>query len=288
MSKRNLLICFDAFGTLFTPKTPVARQYAEVATTLCSRSFGEDEVSRSFKTAYKNESKKNPNFGKANGLNPEKWWTNPLIGKDEKLPSKLAPKLLHRFWSEEGYMLLPGASLLLNRLRTTRPAGYESVVVGVITNSDPRVPDILSSLGVRVSPLRYGKPVPEHQKTKDNDIEFFVMSYDLGHEKPDSRIFAAAEGIGMLDQGEELQATRSGRTAAKRWEKIYIGDEYDKDVVGAVDAGWKAILVDSEHQGRDSVVWWREHDPVGTLQELFGSSSSVGFKSLSKLAEWIH
>ena len=29
--KKNLLLAFDAFGTLFTPKAPIAAQYGEVA-----------------------------------------------------------------------------------------------------------------------------------------------------------------------------------------------------------------------------------------------------------------
>ena len=49
MSKRNLLICFDAFGTLFTPKRPVAQQYAEVARSLGLGGFSDDEVQESFK-----------------------------------------------------------------------------------------------------------------------------------------------------------------------------------------------------------------------------------------------
>lgn len=76
MSKRNLLICFDAFGTIFAPKRPVAQQYAEVASSLAKRTFTEDEVANSFKKAFKNESKQNPNYGKATGMDAEKWWTN--------------------------------------------------------------------------------------------------------------------------------------------------------------------------------------------------------------------
>ena len=49
MSKRNLLICFDAFGTLFTPKTPVHVQYAEVAQSLGLGPFNEGTVKSSFR-----------------------------------------------------------------------------------------------------------------------------------------------------------------------------------------------------------------------------------------------
>ena len=94
--RRNLLICFDAFGTLFKPKRPIAQQYAEVATSLGLRKLSEDEVQSSFMKgtlkqepssgkhrtilrfypAFKHESKAHPNYGKASDMNVEKWWTN--------------------------------------------------------------------------------------------------------------------------------------------------------------------------------------------------------------------
>jgi len=49
MSKKNLLICFDAFGTLFQPRRPVAQQYAEVANSLGLHHVTEDAVQSSFK-----------------------------------------------------------------------------------------------------------------------------------------------------------------------------------------------------------------------------------------------
>lgn len=101
-TKRNLLLCLDAFGTIFTPRESIAAQYGGVA-----RSFGvkisDEQVGKSFKngmyhvvdlgrlilhefaivmkhaelsTAFKEESKKHPNFGKAAGLGSVKWWTN--------------------------------------------------------------------------------------------------------------------------------------------------------------------------------------------------------------------
>lgn len=76
LPKRNLLICFDAFGTLFSPKRPVAHQYAEVASSIGPRQFTEDEVQSSFKIAFKSELKQNPNYGKATHMTPETWWTN--------------------------------------------------------------------------------------------------------------------------------------------------------------------------------------------------------------------
>lgn len=80
MSKRNLLLCFDAFGTLFKPRQPVAQQYADVARSLGLSGFTNEDVAASFKNAFKQEAKQNPNYGKANGMNAEKWWTNASLG----------------------------------------------------------------------------------------------------------------------------------------------------------------------------------------------------------------
>jgi hypothetical protein len=76
MSKKNLLICFDAFGTLFTPRKPVAQQYSEVARSFGLGGFSDDNIAQSFKKAFKHESKTNPNYGKKTGMGAEKWWGN--------------------------------------------------------------------------------------------------------------------------------------------------------------------------------------------------------------------
>lgn len=76
MSKRNLLLCFDAFGTLIRPVRPVAQQYADVARQCGFTNFDDDELQAAFKSSFKQESKKNPNYGKETGLGATNWWTN--------------------------------------------------------------------------------------------------------------------------------------------------------------------------------------------------------------------
>lgn len=50
MTPRNLLICFDAFGTLFKPRAPIEQQYGEVARSLGLAGIRDDDVRDSFKT----------------------------------------------------------------------------------------------------------------------------------------------------------------------------------------------------------------------------------------------
>lgn len=46
---RNLLLCFDAFGTLFKPRQPIGQQYADVARSFGLGGFSNEDVAKSFK-----------------------------------------------------------------------------------------------------------------------------------------------------------------------------------------------------------------------------------------------
>ncbi len=76
MSRRNLLLCFDAFGTLFKPKRPIAQQYGEVARQCGLGGFSDEELQASFRATFKNETKTHPNYGRASGMGATTWWTN--------------------------------------------------------------------------------------------------------------------------------------------------------------------------------------------------------------------
>jgi FMN phosphatase YigB (HAD superfamily) len=85
-----------------------------------------------------------------------------------------------------------------------------SMVVGVVSNSDGRVEELLSAAGL--APL----------------LEFIIDSHIVGVEKPDARIFH----MGL----------ESARAAAP--EAVYVGDLYAIDILGARDAGIAGVLVD--------------------------------------------
>lgn len=78
-AKRNLLLCLDAFGTLFTPTRPIAITYAEAAARHGVPTGGAANAQRvheRFKSAFKGETSRSPNYGKATELGAEKWWGN--------------------------------------------------------------------------------------------------------------------------------------------------------------------------------------------------------------------
>ena len=160
---------------------------------------------------------------------------------------------------------------------------YNKIVIGVVTNSDDRVPGILSSFGFKVSPLRYGTPVEEMDPAAQYDFDFHCMSYDVGVEKPDREMFKSAEV--MLSR---VIAAREGKVPTEAeldgWRKVYVGDEHVKDVEGARKAGWDAVLLDVKDRYKD--VKRLEGFKGKGIGEVFGAESVVRVHSIAELASW--
>ncbi|KAK4998388.1 hypothetical protein LTR66_002362 [Elasticomyces elasticus] len=240
---RNLLLCFDAFGTLFKPQPSIFEQYGDVARKLGLSGFSDDDVAKSFKQGLI------PDLSLLTQIIRNTF--KPLLLPSQSLPEDLAPQLLHRFSSKEGYVLFPDVLPFFEELRKARLRNVRSedvqTVVGIVTNSDDRVPGILDSLGLNVDQLRFGQDVSAGQAGGEVDIDFVVMSYDVGFEKPHRRMFdAATETLRNL-----LAARSAAHPGIDSWDVVYVGDELEKDVLAAEDAGWSAALLDREGQYSD-------------------------------------
>lgn len=167
-----------------------------------------------------------------------------LIPASTPLPQPLIPNLLSRFSSSEGYKLYPDVLPFFHALRESKQVvdqGAEKAVpsnfgVGVVTNSDDRVPLVLSSLGLEIGSSRHRLlKTPSIESSNDEDIKFVVMSYDVGSEKPDREIFDAARALGSVNGGFENEC-------------LHVGDDVQKDYQGAKDAGWNSLLLDRGHR----------------------------------------
>ncbi|KAF2871826.1 hypothetical protein BDV95DRAFT_476578, partial [Massariosphaeria phaeospora] len=213
--KKNLLLAFDAFDTLFYAKPPMEVQYSNAALRhgIDSNTPTQDPLAplvESFTDAFKQEKHKSPNYGKATGLGAEKWWANvtkntfqPFLKPRQKVPQALVSELYTTFASSKGYTLFPDVLPFFKILRDkathsssnpSSPWPWDRTIVCSISNTDDRVPLVLQSLGLKVGPRRVGSASSPSDPglSSDNDIEFVVLSYDAGFRKPDRRIFDAA------------------------------------------------------------------------------------------------
>ena len=212
----------------------------------------------------------------------------PFIGNKQVLPEDLGPRLLHRFASSEGYEADSDLVSIMRALKQRNDQNrFDKIAIGVITNTDDRVPSVLTSLGLNVSPARYGTDLDAGASiSPDNDIDFHCMSYDCGVEKPDKRIFEAAEL--MLAR---LLASQGGKTLddakvdVQAWRKVQVGDDYAKDAVGAINAGWNAVFLDVGGESPELAKLEDHHSQ--TLDELFKDSPIVRVQSLQGLKKWL-
>lgn len=206
---RPRLVTFDAFDTLFTPHPAVHVQYARVA-----QSFGVHvdpmTVQESFKSAFKAMSARAPNYGKHLGMRYETWWEelieNLFSMHTRAVPPGLAPALVERF-NGRGYRLFSDVEETLRRMDGWRG----KVKIGILSNSDPRVPQILETHGIR------------------KHFDIISLSYD-SYAKPDRRIFDHTVRVADVSAGECL----------------HVGDNLVKDYHAALHAGWQAVYLDRQ------------------------------------------
>ena len=168
----------------------------------------------------------------------------PFTTPKMNLSQQMISELMHRFSSNAGYQLdsevLPffkHLRQLNSRKEISRTWPWQRTIVGVISNSDNRICGVLQSFGLAVIPRRTGA-LEKGEKTsvdKSEDISFVLCSYDAGYEKPDKRIFAAATDI--VD-----------RLGVKDANLVHVGDSKREDVLGAINAGWNAVLLNPQKE----------------------------------------
>jgi putative hydrolase of the HAD superfamily len=144
------------------------------------------------------------------------WWRRLLERmcelKEAPPPSRFAAaELFHRFTTAEPYEVYPEVPGVLAELRG------EGLKLGVISNWDPRLPEVLGNLGL------------------DGFFDTVVYSSRAGVEKPDGRIFHQA----LAELGVEPAAA------------LHVGDGRLEDVEGAVAAGMLALHLTRTSGGGD-------------------------------------
>ncbi|PYI12314.1 putative haloacid dehalogenase-like hydrolase [Aspergillus sclerotiicarbonarius CBS 121057] len=289
---RTLLLTFDAFGTLFYPHPPVPEQYASTAHEfgLSRTAITPKKLEAAFKDIYRAQASRWPNYGRADVLRgkyggPRQWWeeviqesfarvlaseAGHLSTNQEKfeLPPGLVDALVDRFAGDGGYALFEDVAPFFARMRelrsaATRQSRFDRVLLGVVSNSDDRVPAVLKALGLRVGDMRAdqdlssmelpgfeqrgGVAVNDGQcQSEDVDVDLVITSYEAGEGKPHRLIFDVAKRQARLlarDQAHTHGSIPAGVDETDDWVCVHVGDEYEKDYRAAINAGWKSYLI---------------------------------------------
>lgn len=207
------LITFDANGTLLKLRYPLGHIYSEVAKEFGLSSNG-SVIEKRFKVAWKHMSKDHPNFG-LSSIGWEDWWKNMVFQSfnhdksNERTLEKVANKLVDVFRSHDGWVLADDCAETLHLLKSLH------VKMGVISNFDPRLHEVLKSLDI------------------DKYFDSVITSYEARVMKPDVKIFRLAEEIFKI----------SPRQDGDRECLLHVGNVADIDYKGALNAGWDAALI---------------------------------------------
>ncbi|CAH2216011.1 jg24939 [Pararge aegeria aegeria] len=206
------LVTFDVTNTLLRFRVPPYDYYALVARSHGFKGTG-DDIKNQLLSSYADLSKNHPNFGR-HSISWNRWWSRVIEGtfqghlpNDAKV-NQISKKLIEDFKTPTCWEVVDGGADIIKLLKSS------GIVVGVISNFDPRLHDILTNLSIH------------------DCFEFVLTSYEVGICKPDKKIFECAQ----VTYGNDVYP----------WQCLHIGDDLEKDYNGAKAAGWHGLLIDNK------------------------------------------
>ena len=204
------VVTFDAAGTIIRLVDPPGRTYAETA-----RLFGYDLDPSRVQDAFRIAWKTLPPPPESSGPQPDddrSWWrrlvANTICSAGYEIDrfDDYFTEVYETFARPGVWELFPDVPLVLTQLN------HLGIRLGIISNFDCRLYDVLLHLGVR------------------DAFEHVIVSSQVGAQKPAARIF--------------LEAARRFGVAVD--EILHIGDDPESDFAGARLAGLHALLVNHD------------------------------------------
>lgn len=212
------VVTFDAAGTLIRLLQPPGVIYARTA-----RQFGynldPDRVQNAFRIAW-NTIAPPPESEGPSPDDDRDWWRELVSRTMESAGYRIVPfdeyfATVYRAFVRPGvWELMPGVQPILTDLIRLR------IRLGVISNFDRRLYDILAQLGI------------------SDSFEHVIISSEIGVRKPAARIFRVAVQRFNVDINEIM----------------HVGDESGSDFTGARAAGLHALLVDHKTARLSSIL----------------------------------
>ncbi len=226
-------IFFDAVGTLIRIRGSVGeiygRQAAAFGFELASSPSDYQIIETAFRQAFRDITVRYPQKATVNSPESERqWWKKVVVGTFGRIApfpqlNQCFEQIYEVFRTDEAWELEPSAQDLLSLLSKSRN-------LGIISNFDSRLEDVLSALGIR--PLFQQLTIPGL----------------AGTAKPDPEIFRYA-----LDQVE-----------ADPVESLYVGDEIEDDYAAPRAVGMRSLLYDPGDRHPE----WPGADRIKSLGEI--------------------
>jgi len=239
----------DVTGTMVSFNGKLEKHYSDAAR-WCGVSISNtevDKISHSFKTAYKETCVQHPCFGNSI-MSTKDWWRVCVLKSFEYAGVNLTPdqkenvfrRIYSLFGSHATYSAFPDAKPFLKWARR------RNLVCGVLSNADERYGDsILPMLGL------------------EEELNFLCFSKELGVEKPNVNVFEKTRKAAELWTTARAEG-KWGPHAAPLLpsEILHIGNDFEKDFIGARNAGFHAVLLDRFDEEGDAERWIEGGAPV--------------------------
>jgi putative hydrolase of the HAD superfamily len=198
--------------------SPIGELYHQPAVRLpLSNPPSPQELDVSFRASFKEAMRKFPCYGFSSNITERQWWFRVVreslrkTGREypDHLTDQYCRLVYQAFGAQSSFTIFDDTIPALKLLRS------HGLYIGVLTNSPHRtLEDTLPLLGL------------------DHHLDWFVSCSDIGHEKPDKKLF---------DYTYELLCKKI--PSLKREEIIHIGDNYEADYLGARNAGFRSLLL---------------------------------------------
>ena len=155
---------------------------------------------------------------------------------------ELATHLYDLYSTPVPFTVFPDARRFLSNIQ---PLRGQDLKLGVITNFDRRIVSIAEQLNL------------------SRQFDFITYSEAARSSKPEPEIFLHA----LRESGLNEEEIGGGERV------LHVGDDVEKDYLGAKSQGWNALLLDREGQGVPSVV--EQEDVARDFDEVWRRLSSA-------------
>ncbi|XP_052414698.1 haloacid dehalogenase-like hydrolase domain-containing protein 3 [Carassius gibelio] len=205
-------VLWDVKDTLLKVRRSVGEQYCLEAER-AGLKVPAAQLETAFRQTYRQQLRLFPNYGRAEGMNSQVWWTGLVRDTfaqcavdDPALLDSLAHNLYHNFCGPENWEVFPDSN---STLKFCTALGLEQ---GIVSNFDKRLEGILRGCGLL------------------NHFSFLLTSEEAGVAKPDPAIFIQALG-------------RCGVPASS---VVHVGDHFVKDYLTSRSLGIRGYLLDRQ------------------------------------------